>query len=156
MTCSLKEVRICSIVIDQSTKCLCSLFVVEWLWPLIKEVVMDIKVAVASSNGKTINEHFGKAKSFTIYRLVDDKWQYVEDRPTLPACNGQGHSDQLLDQMASLLSDCQGIIVNQIGPGAMDTLLYRNILPFALSGSIEEALTTVLQSKLFRIRYKLK
>lgn len=117
---------------------------------------MEIRVAVASSNGTTINEHFGKARSFTIYRLVDEKWQHMEERPNLPPCNGQCHSNELLNQTASLLSDCQGVIVNQIGTGAMDTLLYRNILPFALSGSIEDALATVRESKLFRVRYKIK
>ncbi|WP_369412379.1 hypothetical protein [Geotalea toluenoxydans] len=54
-----------------------------------------------------------------------------------------------------MLRDCQGVIINQIGPGAMDTLLYRNILPFALSGSIEDALATVRDSKLFRVRNKI-
>lgn len=117
---------------------------------------MEIRVAVASSNGTTINEHFGKAKSFTVYRLIDEEWQHVEERPNLPPCNENCHSDALLEQTASLLSDCQGVIVSQIGPGAMDTLLYRNILPFALSGSIEGALETVRESKLFRVRYKIK
>jgi hypothetical protein len=55
-----------------------------------------------------------------------------------------------------LLNDCQGVVVSQIGAGALETLLDRKILPFALSGPIEDALATVLQSKLFRIRYKVK
>ncbi|GAB7027400.1 NifB/NifX family molybdenum-iron cluster-binding protein [Geotalea toluenoxydans] len=116
---------------------------------------MEIRVAVASSNGATVNEHFGRAKNFTIYRLVEEIWQHVEERPNLPPCNGHCHSDTLLEQTATLLRDCQGVIINQIGPGAMDTLLYRNILPFALSGSIEDALATVRDSKLFRVRNKI-
>nr|WP_243689423.1 NifB/NifX family molybdenum-iron cluster-binding protein [Geotalea toluenoxydans] len=44
---------------------------------------MEIRVAVASSNGATVNEHFGRAKNFTIYRLVEEIWQHVEERPNL-------------------------------------------------------------------------
>ncbi|WP_243375117.1 NifB/NifX family molybdenum-iron cluster-binding protein [Geotalea sp. SG265] len=116
---------------------------------------MQIRVAVATSDGLAVNEHFGRTKAFVIYELIDEQWRQVEERQTLPACNGHCHSGDFLDSTVSLLNDCQGVIVNQIGPTAIDVLLGSNMLPFSLDGSIEEALATVLQSKLFRVRYKL-
>ncbi len=116
---------------------------------------MAIRVAVASSDGKTVNEHFGRTGSFLIFRLAGDQWQQVEERPNLPACSGQRHDDNLLERTAELLSDCRGVVVSQIGPAAMDTLLYRHILPFVLDGTIADALAVVLASKLFRVRNKI-
>ena len=34
---------------------------------------MDIRVAVASSDGRTVNLHFGRADRFRIYRITDDE-----------------------------------------------------------------------------------
>lgn len=117
---------------------------------------MVIRVAVATNSGSFVDEHFGKAKRFNIYQLDGQEWRQVDVRQNDPACSCESHSDDLLDRTADLVNDCQGVIISQIGPGAMDTLLSRNIMPFALEGSVDEALATVLQSKLFRIRYKLK
>ncbi len=116
---------------------------------------MEIKVAVASSDGKTVNEHFGRTRSFLIYRLTGDQWRQVEERTNLPACSGRQHDDNLLERTAELLSDCRGVVVSQIGPTAMDTLLYRNILPFVLNDTVDDALAVVLASKLFLARNKI-
>ncbi len=112
---------------------------------------MDIRVAVASSDGKTINEHFGRARRFMIYRLQDGSWHHLEDRENLPPCAGQEHSDDLLDRTAELIADCKHVVVNQIGPGAIDTLLDRRILPFMLEGTIEKGLDALVTSG--RLRY---
>jgi nitrogen fixation protein NifX len=119
------------------------------------EAGMEIKVAVASSDGATVNEHFGKARRFLVYAYRGEEWQLVETRANFPACAGQQHSDDFLEQTADLLGDCRGVVVSQIGPGAMDTLLHRKILPFSLNETIADALAIVLNSKLFRIRCKL-
>ena len=41
---------------------------------------MDVKIAVASSDGETVNEHFGRAVSFRIYRLHDAGYKLLEVR----------------------------------------------------------------------------
>ena len=110
---------------------------------------MDIKVALASSDGIHVNEHFGRARRFVIYRLRDGQWERLEDRENLPACSGQEHGDGLLEQTADLLSDCRGVVVDRIGATAVDVLVSRRILPFMLSGSVAEALATLKDSKHF-------
>ena len=106
---------------------------------------MEIKIAVASSDGQTVNQHFGRARQFRIYRLNTNGFEYIEERTTVPACSGQQHSDYGLEQTAALISDCQAVVVSQIGAGAIDLLIAQRTLPFALEGSIDEALATLLQ-----------
>ena len=48
---------------------------------------MAIRAAVASSDGKIINKHFGKADYFLIFELRDGEFRYIEKRNTAPCCN---------------------------------------------------------------------
>jgi len=111
---------------------------------------MGVKVAVASSDGKRVNAHFGRARSFRIYELIHDAWKLQENRESLPACFGQEHSDDALERTADLIADCRVVVVEQVGSGAVDVLLGRRIMPFMLAGSVEEALLTLLDSRRFR------
>ena len=45
---------------------------------------MDVKIAIASSDGLTVNEHFGRAHCFRIYRLNDAGYEFVELRENIP------------------------------------------------------------------------
>ncbi|MDR3579804.1 MAG: NifB/NifX family molybdenum-iron cluster-binding protein [Oryzomonas sp.] len=110
---------------------------------------MDVKIAVASSDGATINEHFGRAHAFRIYRLHDLGHEFLELRENTPACGGQQHDDDVLDKAAQLISDCRGVVAAQVGPGAIDTLIGHRILAFTMSGSIDAALETLRSSKRF-------
>lgn len=104
---------------------------------------MGVKVAVASTDGKFINEHFGRAKEFLIFNLdLEEKsYNFIELRPNTPPCSGHEHEDNLLEQSVNLLSDCKAVLVSQIGPGAiqaLDTkgikaLIVRNFIPDALN-----------------------
>ena len=110
---------------------------------------MDVKIAVASSDGVTVNQHFGRAQRFRIYRVTDSDCEFLEERENLPACSSQQHDNYLLERTADLIADCKAVIVAQIGAGAIDTLLLRHIRPFSLSGAIDDALTTLRVSKRF-------
>ena len=110
---------------------------------------MDVKIAVASSNGETVNEHFGRARLFRIYRLRDTGYELLELRETPPKCTGQQHSDDALEQAAQLISDCRGVVAAQIGPGAIDALLGHRIMAFTLPGSIDEAFAALVRAKRF-------
>jgi predicted Fe-Mo cluster-binding NifX family protein len=110
---------------------------------------MDVKIAVASSDETTINEHFGRAHVFRIYRLHDEGHDFLELRENTPVCGVQQHDDEVLDQAAQLISDCRGVVAAQIGPGAIDALIGHRIPAFTMSGSIDEALETLRASKRF-------
>ncbi len=110
---------------------------------------MGLKVALASSDGVSLNEHFGRAGRFVFYEHADGEWRYLGSRDNQPACSGHEHSDDLLERTVELIADCQAVAVDQIGPTAIDLLLRRRILPFMLGGSIEEALKTLENSRRF-------
>ena len=44
------------------------------------------KIAVATSDGIVVNQHFGHADKFYIYEIQDDIFTKVEVRQTAPAC----------------------------------------------------------------------
>ncbi|HEY0196185.1 MAG TPA: NifB/NifX family molybdenum-iron cluster-binding protein [Methanobacterium sp.] len=44
---------------------------------------MSYKVAVASSDGKFVNQHFGMAQQFLIFEIDDDEYKFMELRRML-------------------------------------------------------------------------
>lgn len=107
---------------------------------------MSIKVAVASSDGKYVNEHFGRARQFLIFDIKDEKYEFDELRDNAPPCAGQDHHEDLLIKTVELLSDCQAILVSQIGPGAMEALALKGIKSYVIPDFIDEALNRLISS----------
>lgn len=99
------------------------------------------KVAVASTDGISINEHFGRAKEFLIYEVEQGgAYQLLERRPNNPHCSGE-HDHHTADATAGLLADVKVVLVSQIGPGASKALQSKGVTALTLSGSIDKALT---------------
>lgn len=102
---------------------------------------MSIKVAVASNDGKVINQHFGHAQEFLIFDLNDDgTFEFVETRENVPTCNGGDHSVSALDSTLDIIKDTSIVLVSQIGPVASQFLLSNGIQPFMIPTYIDEAL----------------
>jgi predicted Fe-Mo cluster-binding NifX family protein len=60
---------------------------------------MGLTVAVASSDGKVINQHFGRCDRFSIFNIENDKeFKFLEYRETsiLCVCGNSGHNDSSL------------------------------------------------------------
>lgn len=105
---------------------------------------MTIKVAVASSDGKYINEHFGRTQQFLVFEINDDEYEFIELRKSTPPCNGQGHNEDLMLTTIEMLSDCQAIVVSQIGPGAIERLAVHGINAYVIPDFIEDALKRLI------------
>jgi predicted Fe-Mo cluster-binding NifX family protein len=102
---------------------------------------MSVRVAVASSDGKFINQHFGHAKLFIIFELNEDgKFEFLEIRKNVPSCNGGDHTLSALDATLDLIKDTDIVLVSQIGPGALQFLLSSGIKPYIMPTYIDEAL----------------
>ena len=105
---------------------------------------MTFKVAVASSDGKFINQHFGKANQFLIFEIHSNgEYKFLETRLNNPACDVGGHTDNAMMETVKLLSDCKAVLASQIGPGAVDTLLKNNINPYIAPTFIDDALKEI-------------
>ncbi|OPY58379.1 MAG: FeMo cofactor biosynthesis protein NifB [Pelotomaculum sp. PtaU1.Bin035] len=106
---------------------------------------MSYKVAVASSDGKFVNQHFGRASQFLIFEIKDDGgFFFLVLRDNTPPCDGGAHNSDLLARTVDLISDCRVVLVSQIGPGAIDALLSRGIQPHVIPDFIEDALKRLI------------
>lgn len=99
------------------------------------------RVAVASTDGKVINEHFGRASRFLVFEINGtETFKFIETRETYPVCRPEGHHQQGLELATQLLQDCRAVLVSQIGPGAAATLQQRGIRPIVRPDFIDTAL----------------
>lgn len=135
---------------------------------------MSIKIAVGSSNGVVIDQHFGSGKKFYVFelleggnsKLIDTREVQTEVKDFVPTscndnadsgcgsgnsgcgsgssgCHSGGHDELGLMGKVNLLSDCQAVLVNQIGKGAEKLLLKNGISAFEAKDSIEKAFSKI-------------
>jgi predicted Fe-Mo cluster-binding NifX family protein len=105
---------------------------------------LSVRVAVASSDGKYINQHFGHAQKFLIFDLEDDgSYKFIETRDNVPTCKGGDHAQSDLEDTFNIIDDVEIVLVSQIGPGAAQFLLSRGIQPYMVTDFIDVALNTI-------------
>lgn len=98
---------------------------------------MAFRVAAASSDGKTVDLHFGEADSFYIYDLDKTGFSFLEKRGLERVF---GHSAQEFDKVSLLLGDCSAVLIAKIGPGAARYLLEKGLRVFEAPYSISAVL----------------
>jgi predicted Fe-Mo cluster-binding NifX family protein len=106
--------------------------------------MMAYKVAVASTDGKFVNEHFGRATQFLIFEIDQGKYRFIELLKTRPYCNQGEHDDQQLRTAIESLQGCRAVVVSQIGNGAAEVLKRQEIVPFEIRDFIEDALSKLI------------
>ncbi len=104
-----------------------------------------MRVAIVSSDGKVINQHFGKASSFLIFEVDCGKIQLIEVRNTAPLCGSAeyGHADEALRRTISLIADCEVVLCARIGSGAEEELRKNGIKPIEAPHFIHDALRII-------------
>ncbi len=108
-----------------------------------RNLYMDKKwrIAVASLDGKVINEHFGRAREFFIIDIArDGSYQLVERRAVVPLCSEGGHSVKALEAHINTLRDCDAVLVSRIGMGARRALELNRIPVFEHPGYIDSTM----------------
>jgi len=109
-----------------------------------------MKVAFATTDGKNVDEHFGRAGTFAIYELTDNGFQFVESRKfaegtdhaiTSTKDQGQAHEDAVQSKV-DRLSDCKLIYLTEIGGPSAARLVKKGIMPLKVKEpvAIENAL----------------
>lgn len=108
---------------------------------------MSYRIAIGSSDGEVIDQHFGSSEQFVIYEVSNEgSWRLVDIRRNLHA-GVMGHQELRLQQTAELVGDCTVVLVSQIGPGAGHLLKERGITAQTSEGYIEDALTRLVRFK---------
>ena len=99
------------------------------------------RVALASTDNRNVDQHFGRAESFLIVD-VDDSGAYeeVEQRFVVPICNGGSHNSDKMKRGVEALLDCNFVLAARIGPGAVDELSQHGIAAFEMPGTVGDAL----------------
>lgn len=99
------------------------------------------RIALASRDGKVINEHFGRAAEFYIVDIQSDgTYKFIEKRSVKPLCSAGKHSGDALADHISALRDCVAVLVSQIGPSARRALEISGIKTFEHADYIDSAL----------------
>jgi Dinitrogenase iron-molybdenum cofactor. len=99
------------------------------------------RVAVASRDGKVINEHFGRASEFLIADVYrDGSYKFIEKRTVKPLCSAGTHSDEALLSHISVLRDCIAVLAAQTGPSARRALEMNGIPVFDIPDYIDTTL----------------
>ncbi|WP_299525492.1 NifB/NifX family molybdenum-iron cluster-binding protein [uncultured Methanobrevibacter sp.] len=70
-----------------------------------------MRIALASSNGKTVDLHLGKAVSLVIYDILDDESNFVETRNINIDKEAKHQGGEVINEC----SDCDVIIATQYG-----------------------------------------
>ncbi len=83
---------------------------------------LSLCLAVASKDGISINQHFGHAKLFWIYRVTADHCELLEQRHVANYCHGQEGDQSAMQAILKTIPDCDAILVAKIGEGPTDKL----------------------------------
>lgn len=104
----------------------------------------EIKIAVASSDGIVVNNHFGRAKTFYIYKVKEDDQELLEKRELEPVCEMGNHDDNRLLENIQKLIDCDYLLVSRIGDGARAAALNAGIEAYEIPGIIEKSIEQLI------------
>ena len=100
-------------------------------------------IAVASRNGKDINEHFGHADLFYIYEVEGDDVTLKEEKRVEKYCSDDpdhGLPKPVLTTTAEALKECRAVVCAQIGQAPQMELERMGIDVYAAPGPIRETL----------------
>jgi predicted Fe-Mo cluster-binding NifX family protein len=108
------------------------------------------RIALATTDKLTVYQHFGHADGYEITDVDSDAgtFEFAGRRTVTPPCDGGSHSESVFDAVLEALSDCEAIVVAQIGPGAAEYVLSKGMRVFEAPGVIEGVIGTLLKQKL--------
>lgn len=95
-----------------------------------------MRIAVTTSNGEKVDQHFGKATRFDVYEVEGDEMKLVETREVASYCGGEGEpvadhkfSSDRFSTVKEKIGDCEKIYTVQIGEKPKEQL---NIIGIAV------------------------
>lgn len=86
-----------------------------------------LKIAFATTDMETVNQHFGSAKSFAIYAVNMDDAQLLE-AAQFGELSQDGNEDKLSVKI-ELLDGCAAVYCQAVGGSAINQLIAKNIQP---------------------------
>ncbi len=99
-----------------------------------------LRVAIASSDGRIVDEHFGSTLQFVIVETNGHVTRFLETRANAPPCGDGRHAPGQLEQSVALLADCNVLLAVRAGPPAVALLERQGTSVIQGSTSIADAL----------------
>jgi len=96
-------------------------------------------VAIASTDGETVNEHFGRAERFWIFEVTDSQQSLIVVRNCQPLSTGDTSHPFDPAKMATVLEtikDCERVYCTKIGDRPRRELENAGISPVIYNGAI--------------------
>jgi len=88
-----------------------------------------LRIAVATTDGTAVDEHFGRSGRFDVYDLDADHAEMVETRALPPA---EDHDDRTPTRVAAV-RDCAIVHVTAIGAAAAAQVTNAGIMPLRIA-----------------------
>ncbi|VAW82488.1 Nitrogenase FeMo-cofactor synthesis FeS core scaffold and assembly protein NifB [hydrothermal vent metagenome] len=113
-----------------------------------KQEPRPVLMAVASSGGGVINQHFGHAREFLVYEATSTDVRFIGHRKVDPYCTGDeacGDGETLLQKTLRVLKGCEAVLCSRIGYEPWTQLEEAGIQPngeYAME-PVEEAVAAV-------------
>lgn len=109
--------------------------------------IPGIKIAFATTDMKTVNQHFGSAKSLAIYE-VNPETALIQEVMEFGKLDQDGNEDKLSDKIDAL-KGCVAVYSQAIGSSAMQKLIQNGIQPIKIhEGASIPALIDALQEEM--------
>lgn len=104
-----------------------------------------MKVAFATTDGRNVDEHFGRAGQFAIYEVTRDGYSFVETRKFAEGRDtaieesrdrGPEHESRV-EAKVERLGDCRLVYMEQIGGPSAARLSRRGIMPLKVKDAVD-------------------
>lgn len=90
---------------------------------------IKVLVAVATTGGGRVNQHFGHADEFQIFEVSAGEALFVGHRRVDLYCQGGYGEDEQLPSIVTAINDCHAVLVSKIGACPRDELKAAGIEP---------------------------
>lgn len=104
-----------------------------------------VRVAIGTSTGARVSEHFGHATRFEIWEVGPAGSRYLESRNNRPACGSgcgdsseENRADAVMDASVALIADCKAVVVSRLGECAINRLTKLGILAFETDDTVDD------------------
>ena len=94
-----------------------------------------IKLAFATTNMKTVDQHFGSAQSFAMY-MVNPEDATLLEAAQFGILEQDGDEDKLSEKI-KMLEGCSAVYCQAIGSSAINQLVLRGVQPVKVSEGVE-------------------
>ncbi len=114
---------------------------------------MAYRIAIASTDGIVVNQHFGHAERFHIIEIDDStgSYKYTGTREVERVCQGHYHDDSSFDKVIDVLHDIHAVLVAKIGSGASQQLESRGLTVYEAPFPIEQIIEKIIADRLWEV-----